>query len=226
MPDDRFKDIKVDTSPYAFIGYVDDPYNAYSGYVPEQFGEDEVEDFQPDSIFGLGNKKKQAERKLARAQKKLAKGKTKAATRLQNKATSLLNKISGGQDVQSQAVQKLSDINTQQQLLDQSLGAANQAGSVPLPVQPLSSQDLTSGAVAPPDLSMYPDTSGTSDLTGVENNPPPGSDEPTGWMADTKTLPDVTMVSKKSNPNMIVLVILAAVLLLGALVFFSHKSKK
>lgn len=232
--------IHVDTSPYAYKGlptnvndpyamagiHGDDPYAAF-GCV-DQYTDDAVENFieidNPDfgtydSIFGLGNKQKQAERKLKRAEKKLSKGKTKAAERLISKAQKTLGKVAAGQSNLSLTQSQLASVKATQN----ALGSYNP--DINTGVQPLSAQSMSDVAQAQP----IPEsgggmTSDTSDLTGVESTAPDTSDEPTGSLAAVKELPGVTVTSSKGL-SIVVIIIAAAVILLG-IVYFSKKGKK
>lgn len=229
---------KFDTSPYAYDGYDIDPYNAFDNLVDQDSGFD-VEDFnEPDSIFGLGNKKKQAERKLKRAERKLSKGKTKAAERLQKKAGKILDKISTGQQQQLGMIQKQADINVTQQNIAQ---AREQAGNViadaqeyyptSLSEQPMSDiassigpsmQDYTSG-VGGGGGGSIPDF--TQDLSGAEST---ASDEPTGQLAQEKTLGNVTVTaskSKRSFQKTLPFIIIGAVILIVGVIYFIRKKK-
>ena len=262
-----------DTSAYAFNGVAqtpdyNDPYryagvednyeagrlvNDFNGESVDEFCE-ELEDTRQDhydSIFGLGNKKKQAERKLRRAKPKLSKGKTKAAARLTNKATKLLGKIESGQQNTQDALQKLQNVNLNQTQLDRATEAAFNPDTTsvtnPLSVQTMSPTASQQGASAMPtptpaqmgggggmdmgggggmDMSEYAQGYNTSSLTGVESQASDfADDEPTGALAETKVLDAVTVKGKRKKKGDIIVIIILAVVVIGAIVYFS-KGKK
>jgi hypothetical protein len=180
-----------------------------------------------DSIFGLGRKRQQkkAEKKIEKAQIKLEHGDTKAAARKLKKGTAILNKIQAGQQATSSAQQQIQDVRDANQQLTTNQQLLNN------PIQPLSSQPMS-------DVGSQGNTGGggmggalmegTSTGTGVESAAPstvPGSDEPTGWLAEEKTLGGVTVTSKKSKGNAVLIIVIAVLLVIG-LVYFAKASKK
>lgn len=64
-----------------------------------------------DSLFGLGNQQKRAERKIKKAEKKLAKGKIKKAEKKLSKGTAILNKLQATQQKTIAAKQQVGDVN-------------------------------------------------------------------------------------------------------------------
>lgn len=217
--------IKADTSPYAYMGYVDDPYNVGNGgRVVDDYNNYEVEDWcdDPDSIFGLGNKKKKAERKLKKAEKKLAKGNYKAAARKIGKANKILTGISDAQQQELQATDTLSVVNQQQGAIAKSLEAAQAESNPTLAPTSLSTQAMSntgsSTGLSGGGGGYMPEISSN---TGIEST---ASDEPTGRLADTKQMPGVTVFGGKSGNILIVLIV--AVVLIGAMVYFSKKRSR
>lgn len=194
--------------------------SAANGYDPDGYDPDGY-----DSIFGLGRKRQQkkAERKIAKAQEKLAHGDTKAAARKLRKGQSILNKIQEGQAATASAQQQIQDVRSANQSLATNQQLLNN------PIQPLSSQPMSEIGSATGGGGMGGAMiEGTSTGTGVESGAAstvPGSDEPTGWLAEEKTLGGVTVTSKKSKGNAIIIIIIAVVLVLG-LVYFMGKKKK
>lgn len=199
--------------------------SAANGYDPDGYDPD---GYGYDSLFGLGKKRqaKKAEKKIEKAEKKLAQGNTKAAERKLKKGTAILNKIQAGQAATSAAQQQIQDVRDANQQI-----AANRA-MLNEPIQPLSSQPLS-------DIGSMSNTGGggmggaimegTSTGNGVESaaaSTVPGSDEPTGWLAEEKELAGVTVTAKKNKGlSPIIIIALAVVLVLG-LVYFMKKSKK
>lgn len=250
----RFIETKVDgLSPHAYAGTNIDPYNTFnggmmvsreSGFSVEDFindlGDDQdpydpnIETYDPnycddpDGLFGIGNQKKKAERKIRKAEKKLERGKTKAAARKLKKGTAILDKIQKGQTAQATAIQQLADIKTSQGNIAQ-MSADYQQQAVAEPIisdmQTLSTQPMSSvgsnmggggaagGAMSATDLG-----------TGVESTSDSG--EPTGWLANPKTLGGVTVTSPKKNKMQLVLIVLLAVVVIGAIIYFAKKGKK
>jgi hypothetical protein len=252
------------TSPYAYNGHSDSPYDSCTGV--DQYNNAKVEDFLKgnelieglqdylskqtsltfdpaggramqaangydpdgyDSIFGLGRKRqvKKAEKKIEKAQRKLEHGDTKAAARKLKKGTAILNKIQAGQQATAAAQQQIQDVRDANQQI-----ATNQA-LLNTPIQPLSSQPLS-------DVGSMSNTGGggmggalmegTSTGVGAESTAAstvPGSDEPTGWLAEEKTLGGVTVTAKKGG-NMMLIVIVAVLLVLGLVYFMGKKGKK
>lgn len=235
--------------PYAYAG-VEDPY-AFVGGCVDQYTDDEVADFNNcnskrvqivdnpdfgtyDSLFGLGKnrQKKKAEKKLKKAEEKIAAGNTKAGNRKLAKAEKILGKISASQSAAGAAQQQLADINaSQQQLTTNSALLSSIAANNPGGVQPLSSQPMSDIAQAQPiPESGTGMTSPVDDLTGIESTAPDNSvttsDEPTGDLATTKTLPNVTVTAGKASTMTIIIVLIVAVAIIGGIVYFSkHKGK-
>lgn len=216
------------TTAYAYNGYVHDPYNAFfvdGGTFVENFNEWEVDDFEMDSLFGR-NKEKKAEKKLRKAEKQLAKGHTKAAARKTAKAQKIFSKISAGQQATSAAMQQASDVKqAQADLVAQS---AMMQQKPPIESMNIAPQSM---AVSPmsetgSNLGGYSGGGGMSPLsdnTGVESEAPNTSDEPTGKLGGTKTMPEVVVTAKKLP---IALILIGAVLILLAIVYFSKKRKR
>lgn len=225
-----------DTSAYRYAG-VEDPY-ACDGCPPvEQFNGYEVEDFVgADSILGLGNKKKQAERKLKRAERKIAKGKTRAAERLQNKAGKILSRIQDKQGMQVQLAGQLAAVNAGNDQAAMALRSANESlypqtqpdapAPMPLSVQPMSNTGSSSSPSMGGGGSIdYGSISDTSTLTGVESEAPNTSpnDEPTGELAKIKELPGVSVKSGKKGS--VALIIIGVVVIVFAVIYFSKRKK-
>jgi len=197
------------------------------GYDPDGYDPDGYDPDGYDSLFGLGRKRqlKKAEKKIAKAQDKLEHGDTKAAQRKLKKGQSILSKIQAGQQATSEAQQQIQNVRDANQQL-----AINQ-GVLDNPIQPLSSQPLSEiGSMANTGGGGMSGAlmSGTSTGAGVESSAAstvPGSDEPTGWLAEEKTLSGVTVTAKKGG-SMILILIVAVVIVLGLVYFMGKKGKK
>lgn len=199
----------------------------YEGELVEEFNGFTIDNVycpdEPDSIFGLGNKKKQAERKLKRAEKKLAKGKTKRAGKLIYKASNILGKIQQGNVGLLQQKQALQNIATQQGQLkteDQKLAEINQANDTNALMNNLQMPSYSQSDATP--MAMG---GGGMVTENVDATPEPMTmnDEPTGNLAQEKTLSNVNITSKKTNWVLIGVVILAAII---AIVFLPKLLKK
>jgi hypothetical protein len=183
-------------------------------------------DDEADNLFGLGNKQKKAERKLAKAEKKLAQGKTSKAAKKISKANKLLGQIDKGHtalDSSLATAQARAQINKATPNLNTMNPASNEsmqteAGQIGLNSQPATSYGGGGGG-------------GGEDMsTGYTNeaNPSPEEnltgDEPTGDLAKVKDLQGVTVTGGKKD-NKIILYAIGAVLLFLIITFVMKKKK-
>lgn len=224
---DNYNEWEVEDFNFDPDGFDPDGYDPLEDYISKQtslpFDPDSYDPGTPyDSLFG--NKKKKAERKIAKAEKQLEKGHTKAAARKLAKGTAILNKIQAGQQATAAAQQQVQDTRTAQDQLAQNQSALSN------PIQPLSSQpmsDIGSSMNNTGGGSMStPETSGNIGADSAAPSTATNPDDPTGWLADEKTLDNVTVVSgKKGNKNM-ALILIGVVILVIAIVYFAPKFMK
>ena len=167
-----------------------------------------------DYLFGIGkrDKAKKAEKKVQKAQKQLAKGHVKAAERKLKKAGRLQSQIAGAQSSLGAAIQSQKDINATQQNLNTMSTQANESmntapgeiGLAGMPTQQSQQQvaqsALGGGGGGGGDFATMDAGTGGGGAGG-------GSDEPTGALAEEKTLEGVTVKAKKANQNKILLYI-------------------
>jgi hypothetical protein len=200
--------------------------------IPTVYPRNPFDEDGADNIFGLGNKQKKAERKLAKAEKKLAKGNVKAATRKIAKAEKLLGKVETGVSAKQPAIDaarlRSSAITNatnpaQTENLSTDAGQIGMQGGTPI-MQPSQvgggggGGDMGGGSM---DMGYSPETNLANPT--AENTTP--SDEPTGDLATVKDLQGVTVTAGKKN-NLMLLIIIGALLLLAIWYFSKHKSLK
>lgn len=193
-----------------------------------------------DNFLGIGgNKKKKAEKKLVKAEKKLAKGKTVKAAKKIKKANKTLSGISSGN-------QALLDSKKEQAAIVEQEKAIVQAGrdtqtkkdelqqlkdSPVTPAAPMSSpmaHDNLPTPIASPSTSGAPDSgsSGSPSLGGGGGSSSTGNDDPTGDLAQEKTLGGVTVTAKKKSKIPVwIFIVIGAALLVGAFIFLKSKKK-
>ena len=183
---------------------------------------------EPDELFGLGNKKKQAERKLAKAERKLAKGKTKAAARLTKQADKRLSRISTGLQKALGTKQTLAEVNQTQANLNTMNTQANesmntapgQIGETAMPPtvsaqQAQTSQIPISGGGGGADL-PYPDS--TAEMT---DSPYYNQAQEQNTQGE-QTPQQPTPTSKGKN---IILICAVIVIVIAAIIYFSKHNK-
>jgi hypothetical protein len=176
----------------------------------------------PDYIFGLGNKKKKAEKKLAKAEKALEKGNVKKAQRKIDKA------IKKGAQVASDKVGDLAQqINAEQTKLDSEVEkkAEFKRASKPkqsiaiLPIEPSVLQDSPSipgSGISQPIDSGGNVSGGGSGGGEMSAAPDPGEPEP----KDGGTMPEVVIKNKTTNP---LLVAIGIFVLIGIVLYLKRK---
>lgn len=184
-------------SPYAFVGQ-DDPYAVSNDY---------------DSLFGLGRNRqlKKAEKKVQKAAVKLEHGDTRAAARKLAKGNAILAKVDQGQQATLSSMTQLQNIYDTQ-------------GQLSLSTQPMSSTGSSMGPISSGQGEVSSNTGIESEAqrTTWEEANNPSSDEPTGWLADPKTLGNVVVKAKKPSG----LIIFGILILIVAIVYFAPKLLK
>lgn len=193
-------------------------------------------DNEPDNFFfGLiGNKKKMAEKKLARAEKALSKGKTKKANRLMSKANKVLQKIDAGnqalnttQQLQAKIEQDRATASANDAALSQIKSLAGSGGTASDSLRAIQESLATSpGQLSPSQAASFP--SGNTDMSPLQagggggGGAMPSEDSESGG---TKTLAGVTVTSDKPGMNKWLLIgggVLAVIIVM----FFILKKKK
>lgn len=166
-----------------------------------------------DDFLGIKrNKTKQAEKKIRKAEKQLSRGHAKAAERKLGKAEKIQSKISNAQTRLSSAIQ------SQQSIVDKAASIEAQKLSVTAP-------QTSSGNQAYDPLNNLPQSAamGGGGLMPEEGSAAgytpdtatPDTDEPTGKLAEEKTLGGVTVKAHKKN--MLPLLMVGALVLLFVL---------
>lgn len=185
---------------------VDDPYT----YDPvEQFNGHEVEEFVADSLFGSTTTKPLVITKQVAARADSIRRRILPKIEAQNL------KVAATQQAVANVIQGRIGIDQNAQAIEQMKGQIGQPSALSSsPMTDAGSQYLSSpvgGAMA--------ETAGN---TSAESTASDNGDEPTGRLAQQKTLPNIDIISKHGNVIMLVVV---AVLIIFALVYFSKKRK-
>lgn len=227
--------------------YIGSPYDAYDptfgGMVPDNFNDWKVEDFTAkdtivsDSLFGSHKKKvaARAANSQAAMQAILNSGQKLTPSELQTMQLSADGKLSARDKKiikQAQRLEAKTDrvgiraetkqarsLNKSDQSMTQSIPSNSADISQPMASTPMSD----AGSSVPTDYSQYVD--GTSSNTGVDSSA--GSDEPTGTLADTVTLDNVTVTAKrKKDTQKTVMILIGIIILVVAIVYFAPKFLK
>lgn len=193
--------------------------------IPAIYPRNPYDDEGADNIFGLGSKKKKAEKKLRKAEKQLAKGHIAKAEKKIAKAAKKLGEpelLKGTIQSQIASIKAGTNVAPPPTAINESLNTdAGQIGSQGgTPTQ--YSQPTYSGGGG--DMSMdtgYTPETNLATPTAEDNTG--GSDEPTGDLAQVKDLEGVTVTAGKKNNTMMFIIIGALVLL--AIWYFSKKGK-
>jgi hypothetical protein len=174
------------------------------------------EDVDPVNDFlGIGsrNKEKKAAKKVAKAEKQLEKGHVRKAEKKLKKATKLQGQVLNAQERLRSAVQAETSIMTGKDAIEQAKQSATtpQTGANPTAYDPVNSMPqsaMSSGGGGGGSLNedSYPDSQ-------------TGSDEPTGALAEEKTLGGVTVTAHKKNNA----VLIGAGILVLLLIIFGKK---
>lgn len=189
-----------------------DPDYSGDGYSGIYITKDPAE---ADYLLGIGrNKQKKAEKKVQKAQKQLAKGHVKAAERKLKKAGRIQSQIAAAQKTLGGAIQSQKDINATAQNLNTMSTQANESmntapgeiGLAGMPTQQSQQQvaqsSLGGGGGGGGDFATMDAGTGGGGAAGGGS-----SDEPTGALAEEKTLEGVTVKAKKANQNKILMYI-------------------
>jgi hypothetical protein len=180
--------------------------------------------FSSDSIMGLGNKKKKAEKKLAKAEKALAHGNTAKAQKKIDKAAKKIGKEEKRDTTETQQ-RLLAD----QQAVTSGLNAKNDTLSkvetakkldTPMPIDPSTLQD--SPNISGSGLSMPLGSGGSGgggDMLEQQGTGEPSADGTTP-QPDGNTMDNVTITNRKYNPLLIGAVIFA---IIGIILFLTRK---
>jgi hypothetical protein len=190
-------------------------------YPKNPFDEDKA-----DNLFGFGNPKRRAAKKLAKAEKQLAKGHTKKAEKKLMKAEKILSPFTALQ-TEAQGIKQQIHPNTPAVTNTtnpaQTENVSTPAGQIGSAAQPPvydpnaggmsgggGGGDMSSDMPYSPDTTMSDPTAETTSLSTPDN---------------PITLPDVVVKNHPDTKNMLLYIVLAIIAIAG-IMYFSKKKKK